>query len=48
MSVQQTVTHEEARCSQGVRSLGLSHAAMSEVQIGVIPKLSSWEVASTP
>jgi hypothetical protein len=47
MSVQ-TVTHEVSRCPEGVSSLGVSRAAMSEVQICGIPKLSSWEVASTP
>ena len=36
------------RCHQGGNSLDQSLMAMSEVQICGIPKLSSWEVASTP
>ncbi|HUE07128.1 MAG TPA: hypothetical protein VMP41_06855 [Acidimicrobiales bacterium] len=47
MSVQ-TVTRQVSGRPEGLSSLGLPCAAMSEVQIGGIPKQSSWEVASTP
>jgi hypothetical protein len=43
-----TATQQVARCSEGERSLALPCAAKSEVQIGGITKMSSWEVASTP
>lgn len=36
------------RCHGGGNSLGESRVAMSEVQIGGIPKLSPQEVAPTP
>jgi hypothetical protein len=47
MSVQ-TVIGAASRRPEGRNALGLPCAAVSEVQIGAIPKLSSWEVASTP
>jgi hypothetical protein len=36
------------RCQGGGNSLGESRVAMSEVQIGGIPKQSAQEVAPTP
>jgi hypothetical protein len=47
MSVQSVNLHVIRR-SKGASSLGLPCAAMAEVQIGDIPKLTSLEVASTP
>ncbi|HXY27716.1 MAG TPA: hypothetical protein VEH82_05500 [Acidimicrobiales bacterium] len=38
----------QARCQSGGNSLGQAPAAMSEVQICGIPKLSALEVALTP
>jgi hypothetical protein len=43
-----TATPQVTRCCEEERSLALSCAAKSEVQIGGITKMSSWEVASTP
>lgn len=44
-----TALNRVSRClSGGKYALGQPRAAMSEVQICGIPKLSSWEVASTP
>ena len=48
MSVQTVNYCRVFRCPEGGSSLGLSRAAMSEVQIGDIPKLNSWEVAPAP
>jgi hypothetical protein len=46
---QQSVLNDRLIFGQtGGNSLGQSRAAMSEVQICGIPKLSSLEVASTP
>lgn len=39
-------TTQASRCGQGGNSLRQSHAAMSEVQVCGIPKLSLREVAS--
>jgi len=45
----QSATHGWlVRCQRGGNSLGESRVAMSEVQIGGIPKQSAQEVAPTP
>ena len=43
-----TTNGRPSLCRQGGNSLGQSPAAMAEVQICGIPKLSIQEVASTP
>lgn len=47
MSVQ-SVNGQVTRRPEGESSLGLLCAAMSEVQVGDMPKLNSAGVASTP
>ena len=48
MPQQKATNGRLVRCQGGGNSLGESRVAMSEVQIGGIPKLSPQEVAPTP
>jgi hypothetical protein len=47
MTAHDETTNRFFRCQEGGSTLGVSHAAMSEVVICGIPKLSSKGVAST-
>jgi hypothetical protein len=48
MTQQRATSGRLVRCHGGGNSLGESRVAMSEVQIGGIPKQSAEEVAPTP